>query len=886
MTYSNDKTQDLNQIMSQISTQSAPQPQPQPQPFNVGIASSTIARGYIIGENDPCPNKNLFRNNAPALWQHGLPVIPLRPRGKEPLSPNWSQYKDKMPTPAEQQHWLMNYPDCNIGLPLGAQSGCIAIDIDTEDKALISVIDAVVGHSPWVRVGQKGKVMLFKYSGQKACKIKDIDGKMICEILSAGNQVVLPPSIHPKTQKPYVANCPITEVCHALPELSKDIETLLRQALQAAGVTLSHSGWTRTTDYVSQGSRDVKMTTMSGFLAAGVIRGELSLLEAIDRMYAWKDMCVENVAGDDVDIEKGVRNLIQFMIQDVVGPKQKALPNGWDSGLTEKQKQEWGLNFTQEHQEWTLSQLREYLKVEFEKHEAGTLQRIAAVEYTLQRIANSPHLSSLDIDIIFKYICQSNKQEFTTASLKKRLMDIRAGEIKGTDHTEIAKAVASDLLRTGEVRYFNTKFWQYRGSNWEILENQEILKVIADNYGHLPAAKRSSDHLGILRVVQTVVPQGKLNTLNIRGMNFANCFVDIDGKMCPHSPAFGCTYTLPFRYRPELGDDLINNAPMFFKFLKSVWGMEEDFAERVKALREAMAVTYFGIGPSFARAILLYGIAGSGKSQLLEIVKRLLPPSVVSYVTPYKFDDKFEVTELSKSLLNICGELQEDKPIPGAAFKQIIDGSSMNGQYKGMQIFSFVPNATHWFASNHLPKTRDVSEGFNRRWLVLTFNHPVAKKDKVRDIGNIIAAEEREAIAAWVLGCIKDVTKTGDLTLPPSHIEIMRDIASENDTIFFYLTSEEGPGFEQENCQGTLYEIAGDEQGYPNGKEEPLKKSTGTNIAELYEKYTAFCYSKARARPVGLRKFSQRLRELGIFMNFRVDGLMVYGLTLKKDGIP
>lgn len=63
------------------------------------------------------------------------------------------------------------------------------------------------------------------------------------------------------------------------------------------------------------------MTTMAGFYANAVTRGELSLLEAIDRMYVWKTCCVENVAGDDIDIEKGVRNLIQFLIQDVVGPK-------------------------------------------------------------------------------------------------------------------------------------------------------------------------------------------------------------------------------------------------------------------------------------------------------------------------------------------------------------------------------------------------------------------------------------------------------------------------------------------------------------------------------------------------------------------------------------
>lgn len=804
------------------------------------------------------PNTGIFANNAPILWQHGLPVIPLRPRKKEPIPLSWQHYSEKMPTPQEQDHWLHNLPDCNIGLPLGAQSGCVAIDIDTEDQNLINIISQICGYSPWERVGKKGKVLLYKFNGEKPFKIKDIDGHMICECLSSRNQVVLPPSIHPDTQAPYKCNIPIVEALPMLRALPANIESLLRNAFQDYGVTLSHSGWTRTTDYVSQGSRDVKMTAMAGLLANGVTRGELPLLEAMDRLRAWKSLCVENVAGDDIDIEKGVRNLIQFLIQDVTGPKNKPLPLGWDTGLTQEQKDSWGLNFDSEHSEWSVQQLQEYLQRDFEKYEEGSVERIGTIDYVLRRISRSPSLSSLEIDNIFTYIRKTNKNSVQMTSLKKRLAELRQGELEGIDHTEIAKAVLVDLQRIGDVKFWNDEFWQYKGSNWEVLQEQEILCLIANNYGNLPAARKAHDHLGIMKVLKAIIPQGELNTKRAIGVNFANCFVTNEGLMLPHDANFGCTYTLPFRYVPELAD----NHPRFDAFLESIWGMEDDFEERKQAVREAMCATFFGMGPSFARAILLYGIAGSGKSQLLEIVKHLLPPSVISYVTPYKFEDKFEVTELSKSLLNICGELNESQPISGAYFKSIIDGSSLNGQYKGRQVFSFTPTATHWFASNYLPKTKDTSEGFNRRWLILTFNHAVQKKDKIRNIGEIIVAEEREAIAAWVIACVRELSIQKDYTLPRSHRETMRDMASENDSIFFFLTSAAGP----------------------------RKLETGNSqesVNSIYEKYTSFCCATIRAKPVGLRLFLRRLTELGNFMGFKVDGLVVNGLTMDKGkGVP
>lgn len=801
----------------------------------------------------------IFNENAPRLWAAGLPVMPLYPRDKTPIVNNWQQFAERMPTPDEQAFWLKNHENSNIGLPLGPQSGCIALDIDTEDADLIKIIESLVPISPWNRIGAKGKVMLFKYTGQKTFRIKDIDGKTICECLSARTQIVIPPSIHPKTQKPYVADRDITEAIKMLPTLNPEIETILRAAFMDYGITLSHSGWTRTTDYVSQGSRDVKMTSMAGFFANGITRGELSLKEAIGRMRAWHSSCVEKVAGDDVDIEKGIRNMISFLVQDVIGPRKKPLPRGWDDGISEDEKKAWGLNFDVEVEEWTYTQLRDYLVEQFSLSEPDSVQRTEAIEYVLARIARSPNLTSLDEDRILKYITQQNKNIMLSA-VRKRLNELKMGSIKGTDHTEIAQALLLELKKYGEVRFHNDNFWCYNGSHWEIMEEQKILSIIAKEFGNLPAASKANDHRGVLRVLQSIIEQGITTNTNVTGVNFANGFVTPDGKIHPHSPVYGMTYTLPYRYLPEM-NNLERDCPRFADFLKNVWGHYDDYEQRIKALREAIAETFFGMGTSFSRAILLYGVAQSGKSQLLTIVSSLFPPQALSYVTPYKFEDKFEVTELSRSIMNVCGELKEKVKIPGAMFKQIIDGSRLNGQYKGRQVFSFTPKATHWFASNYLPKTDDATEGFNRRWLILSFDKTVPTANRVRGLGDMIVAEEREAIASWAVSCIMRLSQAGDLTLPSSHFKFMGEMASENDTLFFFLTSEKGP----------------------RKSKEGIDCAMKIHADKLYESYSAFCYSTPPARPVGSRRYLQRLRELATFMGYKVDDMMVYGLTMEKD---
>lgn len=816
------------------------------------------------------PNTGIFANNAPIMWQYGLPVIPLRPRDKAPLTPNWSQYQDKMPTPQEQDHWVRNYPDSNIGLPLGPQSQCVAIDIDTADPVLIDIISKICGYTPWERIGKKGMVRLYKYSGEKPFKIKDTEGHMICECLSSGNQVVLPPSIHPSTQKPYRANQPITEALAYLHTLPKDIEDQLRDAFTNYGIQLSHSGWTRTTDFVSQGSRDVKMTSMAGFLANGVTRGELSLLEAMDRMRAWNSMCVENVAGDDIDIEKGIRQIAQFLVNDVCGPKQKPLPQGWDAGLTPEQKKSLGLDFSAEHEEWNIGQILGYLKTEFEKFpNSGDVQRISSVDYVLRRIAYSPHLTSLEVETVINYICMADKNTFVKATLRKRIQELISGEMEGTDHTEIAKSVLSDLKRTGDIIFYHDRLQQWAGSNWEELEDAPILSHIAQEYGKYPAARKANDHAGILRIIKSLVPNEDPDKRRINGVNFANCYLDSEQMMHPHDPSFGCFYTLPYRYVPEQA----NNHPMFDRFLKSIWGHLPDFEERVQALREVICSAFFGMGSSFARAVLFYGLAGSGKSQLIEIIKHLLPDNVVTYVTPYNFDKPFEVVELSKSLVNICGELNETKKIPGAQFKSVIDGSSIQASRKYGQPFSFSPRAIHFFASNYLPKTEDTSAGFSRRWLIFSFDRVIPKEEKVRDIGDIIVAQEREAIAAWAIQCSKDLAVAGDYTLPSSHRNTIREMICENDSVLYFLLDESASVRLVEKEAQTSSSRTG-----TRTSSSPQEYSLPMSV--LYEKYTNFCIGVLRCRSCGFRIFLTRMTELGAFIGFRVTSTTAYGLTI------
>lgn len=793
-------------------------------------------------------NIPIFANTAPTYFAAGMPVIPLYEREKRPVPMDWSQYHDKPVQPDQQADWIHSCSQGNIGIVLGQQSGMCMLDIDSEDEGVVALIQSLVPESPWRRVGQKGMVLAFRYSGLKTFRLKSASGESIAELLSERTQVVLPPSIHPKTQMPYKANCDLLSVVDQLPVLDPQIENILRGALKEHGVELSLSGSSRVTDYVSLGSRDTTLTQHAGLFAFAVMRGERSLKDAIGMLRAVSIDFVESVAGDGMDVEKHVDNLIKFLHRDVID-KNKQLPEGWDDGLTLEDKEALGLQFDREHEEWSFEEMQKFLVEEFERHPEQSNGRLRTIDVVLDRISRSTNLTSLEEGRLLQYIADTSGMNLRVPTLKARVRELRQHGIEGADHNEIAQAVLTDLEQVNEVRRFGSELWQYKGSHWEPIPMEEVMARISQDYGQLAAGRRHSDHRGIYATLMNIATHG-IKTLDLKGVNFANGFLDENLKLREHLPDFGMTYTLPFRYMP----DQAGNSPHFFNFLDDCWGHDPDYQSKKDALQEALCVTLFGLGPRYQRVILCQGVAKSGKSQLLLIAQSLVPDDAKCYVPPNDWGDKFLPTRMHEKLINVCGELSEKKKIDGQKFKDIVDGASMSGQQKGMQIFEFRPVCTHWFASNHTPKTEDTSEGFNRRWLILEFNKPVPPEKRRTDIGDIIVAEEREAIVAWAVQAMERLQQQNEYTLPASHTQLVREVAQENNSVRFFM--QESP---------TVRVVPADPE---DSSEKPLSRISEN---KLYKEYWSFCFGPGGAKPVGSRVFRQRMREMQSEMDFHLQ---------------
>lgn len=129
----------------------------------------------------------------------GWSVVPMVPRGKQPLIP-WVEFQERCATASEIRAWFKRWPTANIAVVTGAISGIIVIDIDPRHggEAALLVLEGEVGPIPSTmeaKTGGGGRHLYFAYPGRPVGNRVGLRPGI--DLRGDGGIVVVPPSVHP-----------------------------------------------------------------------------------------------------------------------------------------------------------------------------------------------------------------------------------------------------------------------------------------------------------------------------------------------------------------------------------------------------------------------------------------------------------------------------------------------------------------------------------------------------------------------------------------------------------------------------------------------------------------------------------------------------------------
>ena len=192
------------------------------------------------------------------------------------------------------------------------------------------------------------------------------------------------------------------------------------------------------------------------------------------------------------------------------------------------------------------------------------------------------------------------------------------------------------------------------------------------------------------------------------------------------------------------------------------------------------------------KALVLKGeLAENGKSQILDVLRALLPKSAVASISPARFDDRTFTCHLDGKLLNAPDELASGDAIASETFKQIITGEPLTVRDLYKSAFEFRPVAQHVYATNNLPSFRGgMDRGVRRRLMVLCCNRVIPVDERIDHIGLRIGREESDLLLDWAVRGASRVIARQAFTEPSSSAEALRDWMLSSDPVLGWLDSE------------------------------------------------------------------------------------------------
>jgi P4 family phage/plasmid primase-like protien len=224
----------------------------------------------------------IFGEWAEAYSEHNLAVIPCN--HKKAFLNSWTEFCRRKPNDDELNEWISKHKNCNIGLTLGEANELIAFDFDyawpddpkrepknitkeefEKERAEIEAkVLSMLPNSPCKKVGKPGKwTAFFRPNGIARNFTVERYGITVFEILYDGRQTILPPSIHPDTNKPYEwIGQDLISSLDILPELTLD-------KLEAYGETLRIDNVSSGASVVS-GRNDLLKKAVFGMFHRGI----------------------------------------------------------------------------------------------------------------------------------------------------------------------------------------------------------------------------------------------------------------------------------------------------------------------------------------------------------------------------------------------------------------------------------------------------------------------------------------------------------------------------------------------------------------------------------------------------------------------------------------
>lgn len=194
-------------------------------------------------------------------------------------------------------------------------------------------------------------------------------------------------------------------------------------------------------------------------------------------------------------------------------------------------------------------------------------------------------------------------------------------------------------------------------------------------------------------------------------LNLQNGLLDLKTlELKPHSPEFRTIIQLSVAYDPAADCSAIDT------FLQTVVPLD--------AIPVIEEYSGYCLIPTmrYEKCLLLHGEGGNGKGTLIDVLETLLGPKAVSNVSFQALtENRFATADLFGKMANMHSDIPSKTLENTAQFKEVVSGDMIRAEEKNKPAFSFKNHAKLIYSANEPPASKDNTEGFHRKLLIIPF---------------------------------------------------------------------------------------------------------------------------------------------------------------------
>jgi putative DNA primase/helicase len=471
-------------------------------------------------------------------------------------------------------------------------------------------------------------------------------------------------------------------------------------------------------------------------------------------------------------------------------------------------------------------------------------------------------LSTLSEERLIKAIKDQTK--IALGALRKAAKVAREPADKPT-HANYALALLKELKAQGDVPAVGVegKLWKYAPDRgvWVGRLTSDYEVEVAQHFDGKENCNRRSDYVAIATHAYAIASEDEEDFFNDAPIGLA-CEkrfyrVTDENEIVRDKLSADHRQRVLSPVRPITGD-----MPIFRAFMADTFRGDGN-TEQIDLLQEVMGAVALGTMARHEKVLLLKGPGRSGKSTIAKIIEHLVPSDARSAVSPFKWDSEYYLANMAGKRLNVVGELPDDEAIPASHFKSVTGRDMLTGRHPTHRPFNFRNTAAHIFNANHYVFTKDHSEAFYARWILMDFRNSRLGTDETINVNlaEQIIRDELPAIMAWALQGAKRLQERGNFPTTKAHNRLMDQWRRRTSTLMEFLQDD-------------------DECLLGKGDQFSVRRSN------FYEAYSRWCRDSNR-RPLGKQRLydeieTPQVAALGVkFSKLAGNSVLLRGVLIK-----